>query len=169
MKSNHFESSSYKKWDVSEFLFFISICISLVNLGTKFFITANECNHAAEGTNACILGEPLQTGSHSLGKHRNRTLICKLHLELSCCGADLGDHNTSVVGVADDDSTDSIGDIVDIGHTIRHNQLVRHFLLSTHYHWVSTSDGNGSLPSRGDCLKSILNLVDTTIWRKYFH
>ena len=99
----------------------------------------------------------------------DRDLIGVLHLELRGLVTNLRDHHSCIVGVADNDSTNAITDIVDVGDAVRDDQLIRHFLLSAHHNRVSSTQSHGSLTETVDGLESILNLVNAAIRRKNLH
>ena len=134
-----------------------------------FLITADQGDHAAERADTGILRESLETGSHALSKHLNGALVAELHLELSSSGTDLSDHNSGVVGVANNDGTDAIGDRVDVSNTVRDDQFIGNLLLGAHDNAVIASDSDGILSSSLNGLEGVLNLVDSAVWREYLH
>ena len=87
--------------------------VDSVHLGSKLFITADQADHAAEGTDSSVLRESLKLCAHLLSKDLDRDLIGVLHLELRGLVANLRDHDSCIIGVAYNDCTDAITDIVD--------------------------------------------------------
>ena len=104
-----------------------------------------------------------------LSKDLDRDLIGVLHLKLRGLVTNLRDHHSCIVGVADNDSTNAITDIVDVGDAVRDDQFIRHFLLSADHNRVISAESNSSLTERVDGLESILNLVNAAIGRKNLH
>ena len=143
--------------------------VDSVHLGSKLFITANQADHAAEGTDSSVLRESLKLCAHLLGKDLDRDLIGVLHLELRGLVANLRDHDSCIVWVAYNDRTNAITDIVDVGDAIRDDQFIRHFLLSADHNRVITTESDSCLTERVDGLESIFDLVNAAIRRKNLH
>ena len=88
--------------------------VNLEDLRSMLLVASDQSDCAAEGANTRVLGESLQSGAHALGKHLNGALVAEFHLELACSCSDLSDHDSGIVLVSDNDSTDAIGDFVDV-------------------------------------------------------
>ena len=104
-----------------------------------------------------------------LSQHLDGNLVLEFVLELGGRLAKDLDHVASVVHVANHDGADVVGDAMNAGDGVRHDQFIWDLLLRADDTAVFTLDSDRRLTEGLNCLECVFHLVDPPVSREDLH
>ena len=138
-------------------------------LRSELLVNADERDLRAEWPNARILRVFLQILPDLLGQDLDGNLVLEFVLELRRCLPKIHNHVSGVVHVANHDAADVVGDAVNAGDGVWHDQFVRYFLLRADDDAVFALDRDRRLAEGLNSLERVLHLVDPPVSREDLH
>ena len=136
---------------------------------TFLLIAANKGDIDTEWSDSSVLRIFVEVLANSLSNHVDRRAVRELHFEFSGLLSQQSYDVSSVIHVANDDSSTVITNWEDIGYWIWHNKFVWNFLGAANDNAIFSLNSDRSLTKLLDSFEGVFHLEDSTLWVENLH